>query len=86
MSERSGGDRGRSVSGSCAYSCIDPAQNEHFGIYGIPERKECDDHIPKMGKYEIRIPKQGILVQGILCGYCDIFLWTLYMRKAESGI
>ena len=57
------------MSGSCAYSCIDPAQNERFGIYGISERKERDDHISKMGKHEIRIPKPRILVQGILCGY-----------------
>ena len=27
------------------------------------------NHISKMGKYEIRIPKPRILVQGILCGY-----------------
>ena len=57
------------MSGSSAYSCIDPAQNERFGIYGISERKERDDHISKMGKHEIRIPKPRILVQGILCGY-----------------
>ena len=57
------------MSGSCAYSCIDPAQNERFGIHGIFEREERDDHISKMGEYEIRIPKPRILVQGILCGY-----------------
>ena len=73
------------MSGSCAYSCIDPAQNERFGIYGVSERNECDDYISEMGKYEIRIPKPRILVQGILCGYCRIFLWTilLYCYYAE---
>ena len=63
--------------GSCTYDGKYPAQNERFGIYGISERKERDDHISKMGKYEIRIPKPRILVQGILCRYCHIFLWTL---------
>ena len=84
--ERRGDHRGRSVSGSCAYSCIDPAQNERFGIYGISEKKECDDHISKMGKYEIRIPKPRILVQGILCGYCHISLWILLRGEKFFGI
>ena len=48
------------------YSCINPAQNERFGIHGISERKKCNDNISKMGKYEICIPKPRILVQGIL--------------------
>lgn len=30
-----------------------PTQNERFGIYGISERKERDDHISKMGGLEI---------------------------------
>ena len=55
--------------GSCTYDGKYPAQNERFGIHGIFEREERDDHISKMGKYEIRIPKPRILVQGILCGY-----------------
>ena len=63
--------------GSCTYSCIDSTQNERFGIHGVSEREECNDHISKMGKYEICIPKPRILVQGILRGYYDIFLWTL---------
>ena len=57
------------MSGSCPHAGKYPAQNEHFGIYGISERKERDDHISKMGKHEILIPKPRILVQGILCGY-----------------
>ena len=36
---------------------------------GYLKGKSSDDHISKMGKYEIRIPKPRILVQGILCGY-----------------
>ena len=46
-----------------------------LSIRGIFEREERDDNISKMGKYEIRIPKPRILVQGILCGYFNIFLW-----------
>ena len=64
--------------GSCTYDGKYPAQNERFGIHGIFEREERDDHISKMGKYEIRIPKPRILVQGILCGYFHIFLWTVF--------
>ena len=50
---------------------------DHVHILVSIERKERDDHISKMGKHEIRIPKPRILVQGILCGYSHIFLWTL---------
>ena len=57
------------MSGSCPHAGKYPAQNERFGIHGIFEREERDDYISKMGKYEIRIPKPRILVQGILCGY-----------------
>lgn len=39
-----------------------PAQNEHFGIYGVFERKKCHVNISKMGKYEVCIPKSRILV------------------------
>ena len=52
------------MSGSCTYSCIDPTQNERFGIHGISEREKCNDNISKMGKHEICIPKPRILVQG----------------------
>ena len=75
--ERSRNHRRRGVPGSCTYDGKYPAQNERFGIHGIFEREERDDYISKMGKYEIRIPKPRILVQGILCGYCHITLWTL---------
>ena len=57
------------MSGSYTYSCVAATQNERFGIYGVSERKECNNHISEMGKYEICIPKSRILVQRILCGY-----------------
>ena len=82
--ERSRNHRRGSVSGSYPHAGKYPAQNERFGIHGIFERKECDDHISKMGKYEICIPKPRILVQGILCGYCDIFLWTVLIYMTLS--
>ena len=47
--ERRGDYRERSVSGSCAYSCIDPAQNERFGIYGISEGKSATIIFQKWG-------------------------------------
>ena len=52
-------------------------QKERFGIYGISERKERFDNIPKMGEYEVCVPKPRILVQGVLCGHSNIFLWIL---------
>ncbi len=58
----SGDNRRRSMSGSHTYSCIAATQNERFGIYGVSERKECNNHISEMGKYEICIPKSRILV------------------------
>ena len=39
-----------------------PAQNEHFGIYGLLKREKCIVNISKMGEYEICIPKSRILV------------------------
>ena len=66
------------MSGSCPHAGKYPSQNERFGIHGVFEREERDDYISKMGKYEIRIPKPRILVQGILCGYCHISLWTVF--------
>ena len=35
----------------------------------ISERKEQFDNIPKMGEYEVCVPKPRILVQGVLCGH-----------------
>ena len=44
-------------------------QNERFGIYGVLEGEKQFDDISEMGEYEVCIPKQGILVQGVLCRY-----------------
>ena len=55
-------NRRRSVSGSYTYVGQHPAQNEHFGIYGLLKRQKCIADFPKMGKYEICIPKSRILV------------------------
>ena len=41
--------RGGSMSRSCAYSCIDPAQNERFGVHGIPEGKSATIIYQKWG-------------------------------------
>lgn len=64
--ERRRNHRGRGMSGSYTYAGKHPAKNERFGIHGIPERKKCAYDISKMRKYEIRIQKSRILVQGIL--------------------
>ena len=53
---------GGSMSGSHTYASEHPAQNEHFGIYGISKRKKCIVDISEMGKYEICVPKLRILV------------------------
>ena len=50
------------MSGSYTYAGKHTTQNERFGIYGIFEKKEQPDDIPKMGEYEICIPKPRILV------------------------
>ena len=57
------------MSGSYKYAGKHTTQNERFGIYGISERKEQFDNIPKMGEYEVCVPKPRILMQGILCGH-----------------
>ena len=57
------------MSGSYTYAGKHTTQNERFGIYGISERKEQFDNIPKMGEYEVCVPKPRILVQGVLCGH-----------------
>ena len=48
--------------GSHTYVGEYTAQNERFGIYGIFEKEEQSDDIPKMGEYEVCIPKSRILV------------------------
>ena len=65
------------MSGSCSSACEYPAQNERCGIYGVSERKEQPDDIPKVGEHEVCIPQSRVLVQGILCRHCHIILWIL---------
>ncbi len=60
--EGSGNNRRRGMSRPYTYVSEHPAQNEHFGIYGIFERKKCHVNISKMGKHEVCIPKSRILV------------------------
>ena len=55
--------------GSHTHAGKHPAQNERFGIHGVFERQKRIDDFPKVGKYEIRIPKPRVLVQGILRRY-----------------
>lgn len=44
-------------------------KDERFGVYGILKREKQSTNISEMGKYEIRVPKPRILVQGVLCRY-----------------
>ncbi len=67
--ERSGDNRGGGVSRSHTHVGKHPAQNERFGIYGIPERKKRTFDISKVGEHKICIPKPRVLVQGILRRY-----------------
>ena len=67
--ERGRDYRGRSMPGSYTYAGEHPAQNERFGFYGISQRQERTSDLPKVGEYEICIPKPRVLVQGILRRY-----------------
>ena len=64
--ERRGDNRRRSVSGLYTYFGQYPAQNERFGVHGIPQRKKRIADIPEIRKHVVRIPKPRILVSGIL--------------------
>ena len=59
----------RGMSRSCTYVGGNSTEDECIGLYGIFERKKQRHHIPKMGKHEISISKQIVLVQRILCRY-----------------
>ena len=72
------------MSGSCSSACEYPAQNERCGIYGVSERKEQPDDIPKVGEHEVCIPRSRVLVQGILCRHCHLFLWILSNSNKSS--
>jgi len=60
--EGSRNHRGRSMPKPYTYVSKYPAQNEHFGFYGLFEGKKFVDDFSKVGEYEIRIPKSRILV------------------------
>lgn len=67
------------------YSRNHTAQNERFGVYGGSERKECDDNISKMKKYEVCVPEIASLVQGLLCGSGRQTKWiTLITYKIKA--
>ena len=50
------------MSGSYTYVGKYPAQNERFGVHGIPQRKKRIADIPEIRKHEVGIPKPRILV------------------------
>ena len=60
--ERGGDNRGRNLPGPYTFVGKYPAQNEHFGIYGIFKREEQFNDISEMGEHEICVPKSRILV------------------------
>ena len=60
--ERRRDNRRRGVPGSHTSTVVDPAQNERFGLYGIPKRKKFATNLPKVGEHEVCIPKPRILV------------------------
>ena len=75
--ERGRDHRSRSMPRSYPYVGNDTAEDECVRIHGIFEREKQSDDIPKMGKHEIQVQESAILVQRVLCGHYDIFLWIL---------
>ena len=65
--EGRGDHRSRSMPRSYPYAVSDPAKDECLGIHGIPEGEEQPDDLPKMGKHEVQVQEQTILVPGLLC-------------------
>ena len=57
--ERCGNHRGRGVPRPHTHISEHPAQNERFGLYGIFEREKRTANFPKMGKYEVCVPKRS---------------------------
>ena len=55
-----GNHRGRDLPGPRTYPSKHTAQNERFGIYGIPEGEEQSDDILEIWEYEVCIPKPRI--------------------------
>ena len=75
--ERGRNHRSRSMPRSYPYAVVDPAQEKCVRVHGISEREEQLDDLPKMGQHEIQVQESAILVQGLLCGHCNIILRTL---------
>ena len=70
MQVERGNDTGSgSMPGSCAYACGDTSEVQCFAIHGISEREKQPDDIREMGKHEVQVSEQRILVQRILCRY-----------------
>ena len=44
------------------YAGEHPAQNERFGVYGLPKGEKQSDDIPEIWEHEICIPKPRNLV------------------------
>ena len=55
-------NRGRGMPRPYTYVSEHPAQNERFGVYGIPQREKRTAYIPEVWKYEVCIPKLRILM------------------------
>ena len=81
--ERRGVDRGGNMPGPYPHAGEYSAQNERCGVYGVSERQEQLDDLPKMGQHEIQVQESAILVQRLLCGHCHIFLWTLFSGRVK---
>ena len=81
--ERRGDHRSRSMPRSYPYAVVDSAEDQRVRVYGLSERKEQLDDLPKMGQHEIQIQEPAILVQRLLRGHCHIFLWTLIYRESK---
>ena len=60
--ERGRNNRRGDMPRPCTYVGEDTTKNERVGIYGVFERQERDNDIPKMGEYEICLQKQRVLV------------------------
>ena len=54
---------------SYPYAVVDSAEDQRVRVYGLSERKERLDDLPKMGQHEIQIQEPAILVQRLLRGH-----------------
>lgn len=67
--ERGKNHRGRSLPGSHTHAGRDTAEAGSGKLHGIPEGKEQHNAIRTVWRTEVQIPKQRVLVQGVLCRY-----------------